>query len=296
MRILSLSEIPEDWREAVFHWKALNSEHMKRRGRPSASHEYMLYQALIGAWSHEGPDEEFAERMQLCALKAAREGKQQTSWTNPDGEYEKALVEFVRAILNPPQSAEFIASFAEFADRTALLGALNGLSQLALKVLLPGVPDFFQGTELWDTSLVDPDNRRPVDYDRRRALLSTNPITLPSDDWRSGRKKFWLMRELLHIRNSYADVLSNGRYQSVAVEGKHSENVIAFARQKGRQRLYVLVGRHFSRLTNGGRHWPSVWDGRLCAPGKLHDLLNDRPAATDLASLFSGLPVAILRN
>ena len=130
----------------------------------------MLYQALIGAWP-ERIDPDFIARMQGFALKAAREGKLETSWTNPNEAYEAGLTRFVGKLLDN-SSDEFVASFGGFAARVALLGALNGLSQLALKALTPGVPDFYQGTELWDFSLVDPDNRRPVDFAARRQMLS----------------------------------------------------------------------------------------------------------------------------
>ena len=149
---------------------------------PSAAHEYMLYQALIGAWPGT-IDGTFIERMQAYALKAAREGKQETSWTSPHEAYERSLLDFVRALLDPARSAEFLSSFGEFAARTALLGALNGLSQLALKVLLPGVPDFYQGSEFWDLSLVDPDNRRALDFKAREQALASDYIRL----WRACR-------------------------------------------------------------------------------------------------------------
>src|SRR6185312_14130782 len=123
-------------------------------------------------------DAEFAARMQAYALKAAREGKQETSWTNPNESYETALHAFVGHLLDPARSKDFLASFNAFAQRTALLGALNSLVQLALKALLPGVPDFYQGTELWDLSLVDPDNRRPVDFAARAGMQATE-----SEDW-----------------------------------------------------------------------------------------------------------------
>src|SRR6202011_5927671 len=125
---------------------------------PSATSEYMLYQALLGAWQPD--DKSFRERMQAYALKAAREGKEETSWLNPHVAYEAGVAAFIARILDRSVSAEFISAFEALAQRVALLGALNSLSQITLKATLPGVPDFYQGTELWDFSLVDPDNRR----------------------------------------------------------------------------------------------------------------------------------------
>src|SRR4029450_10402429 len=140
---------------------------------PSLGHEYMLYQSLLGAWPFDGPDASLIERMQEYAIKAAREGKVETSWINPNEAYESALKNFLGAILDPAQSAPFLDSFGAFARRTNLLGALNSLSQLALKATMPGVPDFYQGTELWDLSLVDPDNRRVVDFPARKAAFAS---------------------------------------------------------------------------------------------------------------------------
>src|SRR5262249_20469284 len=134
---------------------------------PSSAHEYMLYQALLGAWPLDGPNADFVERMLAYAVKAAREGKQQTSWLAPNEGYEAGLQRFVARLLDPVHSQRFITSFEAFAHRAALMGALNSLTQATLKATMPGVPDFYQGTELWDLSLVDPDNRRPVDIAKR---------------------------------------------------------------------------------------------------------------------------------
>ncbi len=155
-RILALSEMPEDWRAAVLGWRELNAP-LRQGSAPTAAHEYMLYQALIGAWEGNA-DEQFTERMKAYALKAAREGKQQTSWTNPDEDYEKALLRFVEALLDRERSSAFLKSFADFAQRTGLVGALNSLSQITLKALLPGVPDFTQAPSC-GFSLVDPKTR-----------------------------------------------------------------------------------------------------------------------------------------
>ena len=149
-RILALSELADEWGEAVAIWRALNAPLAQGAGRsriPSAAHEYMLYQALIGAWPLAGIDQSFVERIQAYARKAAREGKEQTSWYNPDERYEAGLAAFIAGLLDRGRSADFLAAFEVFAGRVALLGALNSLSQLALKMTLPGVPDIYQGTE-----------------------------------------------------------------------------------------------------------------------------------------------------
>ena len=163
-------------------WKVLNAPHLVTDGEmraPSVAAEYMLYQTLLGAWPLEGPDAGFTERIQAYALKAAREGKEQTSWLNPQDNYEAGLRTFIARILDPERSGEFLESVASMAHRVALLGALNSLTQLTLKATMPGVPDFYQGTEFWDLSLVDPDNRRPVDFAARTTLLAS----LGAPDW-----------------------------------------------------------------------------------------------------------------
>src|SRR6202162_209765 len=148
---------------------------------PSAAFEYMIYQVLLGAWPSGQRDGSFPERMQAYALKAAREGKQETSWLNPNEAYEAGLKTFIERILDRSASAEFLDSLETLAQRVALLGALNSLSQIALKATMPGVPDFYQGTEFWDLSLVDPDDRRPVDFKARAAVLAS----VQTPDWES---------------------------------------------------------------------------------------------------------------
>ncbi len=189
-RIAALSEIPGEWTSAVARWKVLNAPHLALDGNlraPSATFEYMLYQTLLGAWPlGETADAGFVERIQAYALKAAREGKEETSWLNPHEAYENGVASFIAKILDPAQSSEFLEALQTLARRVALLGALNSLSQLTLKATLPGVPDFYQGTEYWDLSLVDPDNRRPVDFAARQTALTS----LEAPDWR-GLIKTW---------------------------------------------------------------------------------------------------------
>src|SRR6201996_1402353 len=181
-RLLALTEISGEWTSAVARWKILNAPHLVIDGEmraPSATFEYMLYQALLGAWPIGEQDDTFVERMQAYALKAAREGKQETSWLNPHQAYEAGLQTFIARILDRSVSADFLDALEALARRVALLGALNSLSQITLKATMPGVPDFYQGTEFWDLSLVDPDNRRPVDFAKRAAVLTS----LEHPDW-----------------------------------------------------------------------------------------------------------------
>jgi (1->4)-alpha-D-glucan 1-alpha-D-glucosylmutase len=255
----------------------------------------MLYQALIGAWEGNS-DRPFAERMKAYALKAAREGKQQTSWTNPNEAYEKALTAFVEALLDPGRSSAFLKSFGEFAQRTALLGALNSLSQVTLKALLPGVPDFYQGTELWDFSLVDPDNRRPVDFAFRQNTLARD--TVLSFNWESGELKFDLTRRLLDIRRRHGQLFTEGSYEPLRLTGAHAAHVIGFARHSRQQRIIAIVGRHFAKLTDGGRRWPDQIDARfhLERKGQWQNLLTSEVFSADALMLSMAdqkVPIAV---
>ncbi|MFT4117757.1 malto-oligosyltrehalose synthase [Bradyrhizobium sp.] len=265
-RIAALSEIPGEWTSAVARWKVLNAPHLALQGSlraPSATFEYMLYQTLLGAWPLGGPDADFVARIQAYALKAAREGKEETSWLNPHEAYENGTKSFIEKILDPAQSAEFLDTLQTMARRVALLGALNSLSQLTLKATLPGVPDFYQGTEFWDLSLVDPDNRRPVDFAARRAelgSLATPDWSGLAKTWPDGRLKLAWTHHLLGLRGKLADVFSRGDYQPLEVRGAQADHVIAFARRHGHAAAIVLVGRLFAPLTQAGRSWPALED------------------------------------
>jgi (1->4)-alpha-D-glucan 1-alpha-D-glucosylmutase len=305
-RILALSELAEEWNTAVQGWHEQNAKLLTHAGGqriPSAGIEYMLYQALIGAWP-SAIDDDFVERMQAYALKAAREAKLDTSWTNPNEAYEAGLLAFVHKLLDPRISAGFLTSFGEFAARTGLLGALSGLSQLALKTMLPGVPDFYQGTELWDLALVDPDNRRAVDFGARQRELS-RPEPAWAEliaHWKDGRIKFALMRNLLRLRQEHAELFRSGTYEPAPVSGRDAGHVIAFTRTLKRQQLLIAVGRHFAPLTGGGRHWPTGFAGIIEKPsaanyeGVLGTQAGPGASELDLAVLFKSIPVSVLRR
>jgi (1->4)-alpha-D-glucan 1-alpha-D-glucosylmutase len=303
-RLLALTEIPGEWTSAVARWKILNAPHLVIEGEmraPSATFEYMLYQALLGAWPLQG-DGSFEERMQAYALKAAREGKQETSWLNPNQSYEAGLQTFLSRILDPSISAEFLQACETFSRRLSLLGALNSLSQITLKATVPGVPDFYQGTEFWDLSLVDPDNRRSVDFARRAAMLES--IETPdwrslAQDWPDGRIKFALTRHLLKLRTELADVLTYGDYQPLQASGPHGGHIIAFARRHGRDTAIVVVAKSFAPLSQGGRAWPRAenFEGSLDLAGYSVENLagNVDTTKVPLSLLFQHLPVAVLK-
>ncbi len=302
-RILALSEIAADWDVAITDWHSRNAAHVQHSGGrrlPTKSHEYMIYQTLVGVWPGQ-ITEDLVSRVQAYALKAAREGKQETSWTDPNESYETALAGFIARTMDPQVSAGFLRSFEKFAQRVALLGALNSLSQLAIKATLPGVPDFYQGTELWDLSLVDPDNRRPVDFSRRGELLQARESewTDLASAWSDGRIKFELTRRLLKLRRELPDLFEAGDYQPLEAAGPHGGHVIAFSRgQKSRQAV-VAVGRHFGPVTNGGRDWPRAWEATLNLPTGIYEQVLGLPGdvwtgTVAVSHLFACLPVNIL--
>ena len=302
MRIMALSEIPGEWTGTVARWKLLNAPHLHMDGElraPSATFEYMLYQALLGAWQPD--DASFAERMQEYALKAAREGKQETSWLNPNAAYEAGVRNFIAKILDHSLSDEFLSSLQALTQRLSLLGALNSLSQITLKAMMPGVPDYYQGTELWDFSLVDPDNRRPVVFAARARLLDT--LEKPDWDrlvqnWSSGHLKLAWTRQLLRLRTELADVFTDGDYEPLEVSGQHRDHFIAFARRHGRNAAIVVVPRSFADFTDHGRSWPDPtrYDAALNVSGYAVEGFADTDATQlRLSDLLAHLPVAALK-
>jgi (1->4)-alpha-D-glucan 1-alpha-D-glucosylmutase len=295
-RILALAEIPGEWTSAVSRWKVLNAPHVVVDGEfraPSATFEYLLYQALLGAWQPDDPD--FLERMQAYALKASREGKQETSWLNPHQAYEAGVKTFLARILDRSRSAEFLNALETLARRLSLLGALNSLSQLTLKATLPGVPDFYQGTECWDFSLVDPDNRRPVDFAARASVLAA--LEKPDwsqlvQQWPDGRLKLAWTRHLLRLRSELPGVFTQGNYLPLEASGPHRDHIIAFARQWQRDAVVVAVARSFAPFTEVGRTWPKAdaFDGAIALKGYVTDAGEH---SLRLSMLFRHFPVAV---
>jgi len=313
-RILALSDIPGPWAEHVARWREINAgfviEFHNRRS-PSAGHEYMIYQALIGAWSNTWPntwpqapvDGDFTARIEQYAIKAAREGKLETSWISPDERYEAGLKSFIHAVLDANRAGEFLQSLAGFARRTSLLGALGSLTQLTLKATMPGVPDFYQGTEFWDLSLVDPDNRRPVDFAARQASLTAEPQWDElAGRWPDGHIKLALTQKLLHLRQTHPALFEQGGYEPVGVSGPDSDRIVAFTRTHRTGRLLVVAARHFAPQTGDGEHWPrGGWQARLVLGASqwrgLRDALGSQgeaPAKPDVSQLLKTLPVAVM--
>ncbi len=266
-RINVLSEIPAQWGKALRQWRELN--YGKKRLvddvlAPSRNDEYLLYQTLVGAWPLEeklATDSYFRNRIKAYMLKAVREAKEKSSWANPNTNYETAVTAFVDEILCPGEGDnEFVKSFAAFSRSTARVGMFNSLSQTLLKLTCPGVPDIYQGNELWDLSLVDPDNRRPVDYSKRRKILqemqkwpeSAEHLKLHVRELIShmsdGRIKMYLTWKALTLRKQRPELFLKGNYLSLNVQGPKAKHLLAFTRRYGDSELIVAVPRLCAKL------------------------------------------------
>ena len=274
-RINVLSEIPGEWRERVGVWQKLNRKHrvvVDGLVVPGPNEEYLLYQTLLGAWPIS------LERLQAYLLKAIHEAKVETSWINPAARYDEAILSFAEAVLDPARSALFLADFTRFQTRIAAFGALNSLAQLLIKVTAPGVPDFYQGTELWDLSLVDPDNRRPVDWALRRRLLDdlvkeiegtqdlaglARGLLKARED---GRVKLYLTRQALAFRLARAAVFERGEYRPLEAQGRLAEHVCAFARVADGKVVLTVVPLHLAkRRIDDPPVGPDYWEGTCLA-------------------------------
>jgi len=240
-RISLLSEIPDRWSEALHAWSQINAPAWNNR-TPDRHAEYLLYQTLIGAWPIS------QERCWQYMLKACREAKIRTSWHEPNTGYEENIRGFVESVF---RNTEFIASLEAFIEPLIQPGRINGLSQTLLKMMVPGVPDFYQGTELWDLSLVDPDNRRPVDFEQRRELLQRCASSSAAEvmrEWDSGLPKLWLTSRVLGLRRERPqDFAVDSRYQPLVAQGSHLGNLLAFRRGDN---LIAVVPR-FTMSVNG---------------------------------------------
>ncbi|OLC00819.1 MAG: malto-oligosyltrehalose synthase [Candidatus Rokubacteria bacterium 13_1_40CM_68_15] len=276
-RINVLSEIPQEWRRRVSRWQRLNRRHriiVDGTPAPGPNEEYLLYQTLVGAWPIS------AERLRQYALKAMHEAKLHTSWINPHPKYDEAVTAFVDAILESRRSREFLRDLAPFAARVAWFGTLNSLAQTLIKITAPGVPDFYQGSELWDLSLVDPDNRRPVDWALRERLLdglaTQSRLRLERGGlardlvkwWEDGRVKLYVIREALAARRGHATLFQRGDYAPLEASGGLADHVCAFARVAPDDAAIVVVPRFLARRgVETPPLGPSYWEDTRVAMG-----------------------------
>jgi (1->4)-alpha-D-glucan 1-alpha-D-glucosylmutase len=262
-RLNVLSEIPEEWERQVQAWSRIiraRRGDIESTAPPDHNDEYLLYQLLVGAWPVEfievgALDPEalaaFAQRVEGALIKSVREAKVHSTWAAPNEAYEEPLKSFLRDCLDASRSNPFLDSFQAFAARIARLGMLNSLAQTLLKLTVPGVPDLYQGAELWDLSLVDPDNRRPIDYGERRRLmaeletLTKTPAAIAGllDRWKDGAVKLALISRTLALRRTHSDLFAEGTYEALEVVGAREDHLCAFARRRGSESVVVAVPR-----------------------------------------------------
>ncbi|MDD4876307.1 MAG: malto-oligosyltrehalose synthase [Dehalococcoidales bacterium] len=321
-RLNVLSEIPELWDRHLKKWNQWNQSEKKLvNGQlvPDSNMQVLLYQTMLGSWplwQKEVP--EFKKRLKLYIIKAAREAKVFTSWFSPDIKYESALLNFVEAILQTSDQNIFLRDFMQFQQQIAYYGVFNSLAQVLLKITSPGVPDFYQGTELWDFSLVDPDNRRPIDYQKRREIITEISRKEPSEllpmlhqiltSWKDGKIKFYLTYKALNYRQTNKEIFQKGNYIPLQANNNNSDHICAFARQQEKSWALTIVPRLMTKLVSidslpvGNQ----VWGQDLLilpkdAPENWFNVFTNEklkiPASTKglpLSDIFSLFPVALL--
>jgi len=320
-RINVLSELPHEWERQLRSWSKINrAKRVRIRDfeAPDRNDEYFLYQTLIGSWPlASGADETFVDRLKAYLIKAVREAKVHTEWLKPDVAYEEAFVNFAQAILAPAQNNRFIAEFLPFVKKIAYCGVFNSLGQTLLKIVAPGVPDIYQGTEFWDLSFVDPDNRRPVDYAERRRLLaelksaaSTDRVALMQDllaNWQDGRIKLYLVHRLLSFRRAHAAFFAAADYAPLkCTTGQVDDRICAFVRHQGAAWVVAVVPCLIGEMGyNGDAPVGEVWgrsalDLPLGAPARWVDAVSGARLEADpgnqlsLGNVLKYFPVALL--
>ncbi|HEY2020663.1 malto-oligosyltrehalose synthase [Paraburkholderia sp.] len=321
-RIAVLSEIAEEWGATLRAWSTLNapqrrapdgqpissvSQDKSDAWAPGPAAEAMLYQTLVGCWppdlraDDEAGVKALAERVAQWQLKALREAKLQTSWLAPDEAYEAGCREFLFDILAPQRRNGFLQELSAFVARLVRAGVLNSLQQTVLRLASPGIPDLYQGTELWDFSLVDPDNRRPVDFAKREGWLAQTPPSEFLAEWRDGRVKLAVIQRVLALRAHLPELLSQGTYLPLAVRGAHASNVIAFARRHGNAWAVVIASRLAAGLLGTDRGDVEGGDGNggsarhdlpLVEPAQWADTAVEMPADLSARALFDWLSPA----
>jgi (1->4)-alpha-D-glucan 1-alpha-D-glucosylmutase len=313
----------EEWARQVQTWsRILRARRGEVEGNapPDRSDEYLFYQLLLGAWpveltGVEKPDPEkmrlFCERMEGAMVKSMREAKLHSTWASPNTEYEEAMLSFVREALDTSRPNAFHSAFLPFQERVARLGVRNSLVQTALKLTLPGMPDIYQGGELWDLSLVDPDNRRPVDYETRIELLEQTSVLLERnrrtavldmlDNWHDGRVKLAVIAALLGHRRNHPELFAHGGYEPLIAAGPNADHICAFARRHEDEALLVAAARFPARL-EADPDWTGTeipWPQEVVHWTRWHDLLSggivERSGdAVSAEAVLGYLPIAVL--
>ncbi len=320
-RIAVLSEIPDLWKRHLARWSQLNRGKRRQLGEdpaPDRQDEYLLYQTLLGVWSPTEDAASLTERLQAYAVKAAREAKRSTSWVSPSGDYEKALGDFIAELLRDPERSAFLKDFRALAETVAFFGRINSLVLTVLKIASPGVPDFYQGTELPALTLVDPDNRRRVDFEAAaRRLdtierLQTAPLELLWEEEGAGAK-LHVIQKLLQLRRDDPELFAHGEYHALQIDGIRKEHVFAFARAHEGRSCIVIVPRWAAKLMDAAIDLPigeRVWGDTTIAVGdsaamRMIDVFTGREVAVEgdpgartlrVAAVFAEFPVAVLRS
>ncbi|MHB2016443.1 MAG: malto-oligosyltrehalose synthase [Candidatus Xenobia bacterium] len=315
-RINVLSEVPEEWKYHLYLWNRIHLRHKLDVGgrlAPDRNEELFLYQTLIGTWPRSWTiGESYRERIKDTVRKALREAKQHTSWINPNTKYEDAVLAFTDHVLDGPET--FLADFIPFVRRIMLAALHNGISQVLLKMASPGVPDIYQGCELWDDSMVDPDNRRPVDFGLRERLLDEVERMGPGalygslgDPLDEGRLKLFVTRQGLQFRKAHANLFMRGTYVPLETVGGMHRHICAFARMQGGRMAIAVAPRLVYRLLgDDGQLPPFIWhDSAISvpAPGTFREVftgrviksraVEERPVLL-LREVLADLPVALL--
>ncbi|HUZ47436.1 MAG TPA: malto-oligosyltrehalose synthase [Terriglobia bacterium] len=325
-RINVLSELPEAWSARLRRWSRWN--HSKKQvvnGRPvpGPDEEILLYQTMLGAWPfHQDQVAEFIERLLAFMQKALREAKVHTSWIDVDAPYESAASAFIRDITKAGESNPFFEDFLQFQKKIAFYGYLNSLAQTLLKITSPGIPDIYQGTELWNFSLVDPDNRRPVDFEgharMQEELMFREATDLESllrdlvEHWQDGRIKLYVIRRVLKFREANKELFSAGKYIPLFTRARKREDVLAFARRRRNTLAIIATPRLFTRIADKGETpmGRAAWGrGKLVLPEDFprewRNVLTGEALSVDrrggekafpMAKLFSRFPVALLEG
>jgi (1->4)-alpha-D-glucan 1-alpha-D-glucosylmutase len=267
VRLAVLSSIPERWAETVERWLARDAAHAQDTGEPAMDRPdaYLLYQTIVASWplSLRLDDipalQAYAERLTAWQSKALREAKQRSTWFDPDVAYEEACATFVARLFDPTRSGEALADILAFVESIALAGAVNGLAQTVLKLTTPGVPDIYQGADWWDFSLMDPDNRRPVDFTARRVAESM-PAGVGEQwaDWPSGHIKHATIARILQLRKRQGELFASGEYVPLEVSGTDRDHVLAFARVNGESSVVVAVPLHSARQLDDAAATPTI--------------------------------------
>lgn len=328
-RLNVLSEIPVAWEKQASTWSAINHAHRTQADgfeMPDKNDEYFFYQTLVGAFpfvAEEYP--EFIDRVKAYVIKAVREAKVHSAWLRPDSAYEEAFTEFVGKVLEISEQNQFLREFQPFQQWVSHYGIFNSLAQVLLKLTAPGVPDFYQGTELWDFSLVDPDNRRPVDFAHRSHLLHSlktaaqtdilNLVQELLDNCTDGRIKLFLTFRVLQIRNQYSTLFEQGNYVPLAVTGKFQEHIVSFARIQEDRMAIVVVPRLLTSIVKpeenplGEKIWgdtqielpqnaSTAWQDVICkAPnGRNSCLIQATEGRLPISEILRHFPVGLLVN